>query len=124
MEEHFFEIARFVALAIEAVAVLVLAIATVVAVARLGRMIVAGETTLSIRRDVWLSYGAAIALALEFTLAADIIRSSIAPSWDSIGKLAAIAAIRTLLNVFLMRDLESLGHKKEHPPTPNLPSHE
>ena len=124
MEEHFFEIARFVALAIEAVAVLVLAIATIVAVARLGRMIVAGETTLSIRRDVWLSYGAAIALALEFTLAADIIRSSIAPSWDSIGKLAAIAAIRTLLNVFLMRDLESLGHKKEHPPTPNLPSHE
>jgi hypothetical protein len=64
MEEHFFEIARFVALAIEAVAVLVLAIATVVAVARLGRMIVAGETTLSIRRDVWLRYGAAIALAL------------------------------------------------------------
>ena len=46
MEEHFFEIARFVSLAIEAVAVLVLAIATIIAVARLGRMIVAGETTL------------------------------------------------------------------------------
>ena len=124
MEEHFFAIARFVALAIEAVAVLVLAIATIVAVTRLGRMIVAGETTLSIRRDVWLRYGAAIALALEFTLAADIIRSIIAPSWGSIGKLAVIAAIRTLLNVFLMRDLEALGHKKEHPPTPKMPSHE
>jgi uncharacterized membrane protein len=113
MEEHFFAIARVVTLAIEAVAVLVLAIATIIAVARLGHMIVAGETTLSIRRDVWLRYGAAIALALEFTLAADIIRSIIAPSWASIGKLAAIAAIRTLLNVFLMRDLEALGHKKE-----------
>jgi uncharacterized membrane protein len=113
MEEYFFEIARIVTLAIEAVAVLVLAIATIIAVTRLGRMIVAGETALSIRRDVWLRYGAAIALALEFTLAADIIRSIVAPSWAPIGKLAAIAAIRTLLNVFLMRDLEALGRKRE-----------
>jgi uncharacterized membrane protein len=115
MEEQFLEIARFVAFAIEAVAVLVLAIATIVAVARLGRMVVAGETTLAVRRDVWLRYGAAIALALEFTLAADIVRSIIAPSWASIGKLAAIAAIRTLLNVFLMRDLEALGRHKKQP---------
>ena len=111
MEKGFFEIAGLVALAIEAVVVLILAVAAVIAVARLLRMVVAGNTAMAVRRDVWLKFGVAIALALEFALAADIIRSTIAPSWDAIGKLAAIAVIRTLLNVFLMRDLESLGEE-------------
>ena len=38
-------------------------------------------------------------------LAADIVRSAIAPTWNDIGQLAAIAAIRTFLNYFLERDL-------------------
>jgi len=33
------------------------------------------------------------------------VRSAIAPTWDDIGQLAAIAAIRTFLNYFLERDL-------------------
>jgi len=48
-------------------------------------------------------------LALEFTLAADIVRSAIAPSWEEIGQLAAIAVIRTFLSFFLERDIEKLG---------------
>lgn len=47
-----------------------------------------------------------LAVALEFELAADILRTAIAPSWDEIGKLAAIAALRTLLNYFLQREIE------------------
>ena len=42
---------------------------------------------------------------LTFQLAADIIETSIAPTWDDIGRLAAIAVIRTGLNYFLERDL-------------------
>jgi len=45
-------------------------------------------------------------LALESVLAADILRTAIAPGWDEIGKLAAIAALRTVLNVFLRREME------------------
>jgi uncharacterized membrane protein len=41
------------------------------------------------------------ALALEFQLGADILSTAIAPSWDEIGKLGAIAVIRTGLNFFL-----------------------
>jgi uncharacterized membrane protein len=44
-------------------------------------------------------------LALEFALAADIVRTAIAPTWDGIGHLAAIAVIRTVLNYFLERDM-------------------
>lgn len=46
-----------------------------------------------------------LAVALEFQLAADILATAIAPSWDQIGKLAAIAAIRTALNYFLSREM-------------------
>ena len=47
-----------------------------------------------------------LALALEFQLGADILSTAIAPSWDQIGKLAAIAVLRTGLNYFLSREME------------------
>jgi uncharacterized membrane protein len=46
-----------------------------------------------------------LALALEFQLGADILSTAIAPTWDKIGKLGAIAVIRTALNYFLMREM-------------------
>ncbi len=50
-----------------------------------------------------------LALALEFQLGADILSTAVAPSWDQIGKLGAIAVIRTTLNYFLMRELQEAG---------------
>lgn len=47
-----------------------------------------------------------LALALELQLAADILATSVAPSWDEIGKLAAIAVIRTALNYFLNQEMK------------------
>jgi uncharacterized membrane protein len=47
-----------------------------------------------------------LALSLSLELAADVIRSVVAPAWDEIGKLAAIAALRTALNYFLEREIE------------------
>lgn len=44
-------------------------------------------------------------VALELQLAADILSTAIAPDWDQIGKLAAIATIRTLLNYFLNKEI-------------------
>jgi uncharacterized membrane protein len=52
-----------------------------------------------------------LVLALEFQVAADILSTAIAPSWDQIGKLGAIAAIRTLLNYFLIREMKEEGEK-------------
>lgn len=46
-----------------------------------------------------------LALALEFQLGADILSTAVAPSWDQIGKLGAIAVIRTGLNYFLTREM-------------------
>ena len=47
-----------------------------------------------------------LALGLEFQLAADILVTAVAPTWEELGKLATIAAIRTLLNFFLAREIK------------------
>jgi len=58
------------------------------------------------RRALWQGFAGWILLSLEFALGADIIRTAISPTWDDIGKLAVIAAVRTALNYFLAHDLE------------------
>lgn len=54
-----------------------------------------------------LRFARYLTLALELQLAADILSTSIAPTWDRIGKLAAIAVIRTALNYFLNREIQA-----------------
>lgn len=54
---------------------------------------------------VRLDLGRFLALGLEFQLASDLLRTAVAPSFAEIGKLAAVAAIRTALNFFLRREI-------------------
>jgi uncharacterized membrane protein len=56
-------------------------------------------------RDGYLNYARWLIAGLTFLLAADIIETAIAPTWEDIGRLAAIAVIRTFLNFFLERDI-------------------
>ena len=56
-------------------------------------------------RDVWLRLGRWLVAGLTFQLAADVLETAVTTSWDEVGRLAAIAAIRTFLNYFLERDL-------------------
>lgn len=64
-----------------------------------------------LRRDanefsaVRLTLGRFLALGLEFQLASDVLRTAISPSFEEIGKLAAIATIRTALNYFLAKEI-------------------
>ena len=53
-----------------------------------------------------LKLGHALSLALEFLIGADILKTAVAPSWNEIGQLAAIVAIRTVLNFFLTWELK------------------
>jgi uncharacterized membrane protein len=65
------------------------------------------------RREIWLRYARWLVAALTFQLAADIIESSITQGWEAIGRLGAIAVIRTFLNYFLERDLNEV-RRREH----------
>ncbi len=61
-----------------------------------------------------LSLGRWLAVALELELAADILNTAVTPSWSDIGKLAAIAALRTALNFFLEREIRDESSPTQH----------
>ncbi|RYF85912.1 MAG: DUF1622 domain-containing protein [Chitinophagaceae bacterium] len=63
-------------------------------------------------QNVRIQFGSSLTVALELLLAADILATAIAPTWDDIGKLAAIATLRTALNYFLERELKSTVTKR------------
>lgn len=107
MEETFRLIASYVALMLEAIVVLTVAIGSLEALFRILRTVLVTRSDEWDRRAVWLRFAGWILLALEFALGADLIRTAIAPSWDDIGKLGAIAGIRTFLGFFLGKDLET-----------------
>ena len=96
--------AQLLASLVEAIGVVVVAAAVIVAIARY-----VGGAIRRVRpfppEDLRLGLGRSLALALEFLLGADILRTAVEPSWDEIGRLAAIATIRTALNYFLQREI-------------------
>jgi uncharacterized membrane protein len=55
---------------------------------------------------VRLLLGRFLAVGLEFQLASDILGTAVSPTFDEIGKLGAIAGIRTALNYFLAKEIE------------------
>jgi hypothetical protein len=67
------------------------------------------------RRDVCLRYARWLVAGLTSQLAADIIETSITTSWEALGRLAAIAVIRTFLNFFLERDLAEVRERQHEP---------
>ena len=110
------EIAKTVALTLSVVVELLGAIITAVAIVQF----LVGYIAKLFRRKQYLhnamlrvKFGSSLAIVLELLLAADILRTAVAPSWDEIGKLAAIAAIRTTLNYFLERELNVMEQRIE-----------
>lgn len=94
-------------LLVEALGALVIAAGVVLVVVALLRHLLfeRGNSFTPIR----LAFARYLTLALELQLAADILSTSVAPTWDRIGKLAAIAVIRTALNYFLNKELQTEG---------------
>ncbi len=107
MEEILREFASHIALGAELVCVLCIAIGSIVALIRVVVTVARGRASdTEARQVIFVAYAGWIILALEFALGADIVRTAIAPTWEQIGQLAAIAAIRTGLNYFLNKDVQ------------------
>ena len=103
MEMLLHDFAHYVALAIEAIAIVIIAIGAVEAVIGIVRLSLRSGATNNDRRAVWLTFARWLVAGLTFQLAADVVNTSFAPTWDELGHLAAIAAIRTFLSYFLDR---------------------
>ncbi len=59
-------------------------------------------------RLAWLHFARWLVAGLTFQLAADILETASAPTWQDVGQLGAIAVIRTFLSYFLERDLQDV----------------
>ena len=110
-EEWLLDTALFFKTIIECIALIIIALAVVKAINKLlfRKQRMDREEKLS---QVRLDLGIALALSLEFLLAADIAATAVSPSWSAVGKLAAISAIRTFLNFFLEREVKALAKEK------------
>ena len=53
-----------------------------------------------------LELGYAFSLGLSFLVGGSILKTTIAPSWNDIGQLAAIIALRTALNYLLLQAID------------------
>lgn len=113
MEAYFKQLTLWLAAGSEAAAALVIGLATVEATVRALWLFATGVLPRAAAREhqnakeqVRLRLGRWLAVALEFELAADVLRTAVAPTWDEIGQLAAIVVLRTLLNYFLQKEID------------------
>ena len=62
--------------------------------------------------DIRLRLGRSLTVGLEFALAADILKTAVAPTWNVIAQLGAIVVLRTVLNYFLERELQHVEARR------------
>ena len=90
---------------VEAAGAIIIFVGAVLAAIAFARAALVSRCTTQFVR-VRLRLGRYLALGLEFQLASDVLSTAVAPTFEEIGKLAAIAAIRTVLNYFLDKEIE------------------
>lgn len=111
MKEWLIIVTEIAIVAIDWIALLIVLLGTVQAfVGAIGLAISGGDSVH--RKEVWLRFARWLVAALTFQLAADIIETSITEDWQSIGRIAAVAVIRTFLNYFLDRDVAETRERR------------
>jgi uncharacterized membrane protein len=124
VEDFLIQLARIAETFAETAAVIVVTGGAVEAFLKLLWIAVAPGATHGDRKEIWRRFGVWLLFGLEFQLASDIIASVVSPSWQDLGQLGAVAAIRTFLNYFLERDLEHAEKLGEQPTLPVIPAEE
>lgn len=117
MELRLAEIVEYIKIAIEAMAILVVTFASLGAFVRVVRIAI-GAASEAYGHETYLRYLRWLIGGLTFLLAADIVHTSIAPTWEELGQIGAIAVIRTFLSFFAARDVreatELEGRGEDH----------
>lgn len=115
MFEALKQLTSYLAGGIEVAAAFIIGVAAIEATIRIVPLFVPRAVPLQDEVEVIrLRLGRWLTVAIEFELAADILRTAVAPTWNDIGQLAAIVVLRTVLNFFLQREVarvESRGSK-------------
>jgi uncharacterized membrane protein len=106
MFEALKQLTTYLAGGIEVAAAIIIGIAAIQATIRAFPLLIPRTSSLQDEVElIRLRLGRWLTLAIEFELAADILRTAVAPTWNDIGQLAAIVVLRTVLNYFLQREV-------------------
>lgn len=97
------DLVQWLRLGVEAIGALIVALGVFLAALLFVRSLISRQT--ADFNAIRLTLSRYLALALEFQLGSDILSTAVAPSWTEIGKLGAIAIIRTVLNYFLSKEM-------------------
>jgi uncharacterized membrane protein len=106
LEPLLYGAARYVALTIQAIAIVIVAVGSARALTKVARAAFGAHLEDFEARALWLGYARWLVAALTFQLAADIVATSVSPTWDDLGRLAVVAGVRTFLSYFLDREIE------------------
>lgn len=71
-----------------------------------------GRSGFTLMVQARLALGTWLVLALEFQLAADIVATTVTPTFEDLAKLGIVALIRTALNYFLQREIREIEAKE------------
>lgn len=112
MKEWLVYFTEHAVVAIDALALLVILYGTAEVCFHMLRLIFGADLTGFERRAIWIGYARWLVAGLTFQLAADIIETSVHSDWPTLGRIAAIAVIRTFLNYFLERDLTEVRERQ------------
>ena len=111
MKEWMISVVENAVIIINAMGLVIIFIGTIEAFLRSVQAVFSQQATGEVFRNAYLRYGRWLVAGLTFQLAADIIGTSVVPTWDEVGRLGAIAVIRTFLNFFLERDLTEVEQR-------------
>lgn len=104
MEELAKNITLYISHAAEIIAALIIGISIIKAIITYTSFSIKKESQIP-KEEIRVHFGSSVAIALELLLGADVLATAVAPDWNDIGQLAAIACIRTALNYFLEKEL-------------------
>jgi len=112
-------ILKYIEVIISVVSVLIVVYGTVSALAALLKtefLRVKSKYSIQQLRVIRADLGTYLLLALEVLIAADIIKSIIEPDLIDLGILAGIVTIRTVLSVFLNKEIQEIDKERSENP--------
>ncbi len=105
MEEIAKQITRNVSHAVEILAAVIIGIAVIKTLFNYFSLLKSSASSIT-KEEIRVQFGSSVAVSLELLLGADVLATAVAPSWDDIGKLTAIAVLRTALCLIVKMEMK------------------
>jgi uncharacterized membrane protein len=121
MEEYSRAAALHLAAGVQLAAAAVVTLACLRAAIRSFALLVRSEVPGAATETTRLALGRWLVLALEFQVAADILRTAATPTWTDLGQLAAVIVLRTVLNYVLRKEIAESAAREQNRPDPVTP---